>query len=125
MSPCTRLELSRPTLRGARAAEVASGLDSAGRPITGSARATGSWPLACAKVKRWRQPNQRHGSHRRERALSPNSGSIDRLVSRFRSSQALAARFRANFGIKRDTSKHMTLVWFLDLKFLCELAAYS
>src|SRR6266566_2389399 len=26
---------------------------------------------------------------------------------------------------QRDTSKLKTLVWFLDLKFLCELAAYS
>src|SRR5262249_55344540 len=26
---------------------------------------------------------------------------------------------------QRDTSKLMTLVWFLDLKFLCEFAVYS
>ena len=44
------------------------------------------------------------------------------LVSRFRSSQALAAHSRANFGIK-GTLALMTLVWFLDLKFLYEFAA--
>jgi hypothetical protein len=41
-----------------------------------------------------------------------------RLVSRFRSSQELATPSDANFGIKRDTSKLMILVRFLDLKFL-------
>ena len=40
------------------------------------------------------------------------------LVSRFRSSQALATPSDANFGIKRDTSKLVILVRFLDLKFL-------
>src|SRR6187397_1561536 len=45
------------------------------------------------------------------------------LVSRFRSSQTLAAPSDANFGIKGDTSKLTILVWLLNLKFLYELAA--
>src|SRR5437660_1708773 len=48
------------------------------------------------------------------------AGGSETLVSRFRSSQALPARSHANFGIKRDTSKYIILVRFLDLKFLCE-----
>ncbi len=53
---------------------------------------------------------------------SPSLSDTRWLVSRFRSSQTVAAHSYANFGIKRDTSKYMVLVWFLDLKFLCEFA---
>ena len=34
-------------------------------------------------------------------------------------------RLRCELRNQRDTSKVMILVWFLDLKFLCELAAHS
>ena len=41
-------------------------------------------------------------------------------VSRFRSSLDLAATSGANFGIKGTLANLLTLVWFLDLKFLRE-----
>ena len=44
------------------------------------------------------------------------------LVSRFRSSPCIAARHGANFGITRDTSKHMVLVPVLNPKLAVDLA---
>src|SRR6516164_8364568 len=44
------------------------------------------------------------------------------LVSRVRSSQYLAPPSDANFGIKGTLANLGFLVWFLDLKFLCECA---
>src|SRR6516162_10848088 len=44
------------------------------------------------------------------------------LVSRVRSSQYLATPSDANFGIKGTLANLGFLVWFLDLKFLCECA---
>src|SRR5262249_49763975 len=71
---------------------------------------------AIIDVALWGDARARLINHRR--IVSRN------LVSRFRSSQVLAAHPHANFGIKGTLASFLTLVWFLDLKFLCELAAY-
>src|SRR5437016_14384470 len=72
--------------------------------------------VVCLTLAKWETVSGQFGGY-----LSRNFQSTT-LVSRFRSSQALAAHSRANFGIK-GTLALMTLVWFLDLKFLYEFAA--
>ncbi len=52
-----------------------------------------------------------------------NCERLQSLVSRFRSSQTLAAPHDANFGIKRDTSNSMILVPLLNPKFAAIRAA--
>src|SRR5262249_51849914 len=90
--------------------DVLSGSFEAGRPAS-PADAAKQWRRAHPDMDLPGTPYHR---------LPAETGAKPALVSRFRGSQALAAHPRANFGIKGPLANLLTLVWFLDLKFLRE-----